>query len=76
MPIYKWVDFQASQPAIASDNEVIDMIIDAVKTLIIKENAEPVALPDKKTAAGIIMSSQTFAGNPWTKFSKIRYWPC
>ena len=38
--------------ALASDNEVIDMLIDAVRLLVIKENVEPWPLPDQKTSAG------------------------
>merc|ERR1712212_95794 len=38
-------------PSIESDNEVIDMIIDTVKELMVKENVEPIALPDNKTSA-------------------------
>merc|ERR1719244_112421 len=38
-------------PSLKSDNEVIDMIIDSVKELMVRENVEPIPLPDNRTSA-------------------------
>merc|ERR1711962_547806 len=39
--------------SLKSDNDVVDMLIDAVKEEMVKENVEPIALPRRETTADI-----------------------
>jgi len=38
-------------PSISNENDVVDMIVDTVKVLMVQENMDPIDLPDKRTSA-------------------------
>jgi len=41
----------AGAPSVSNENDVVDMIVDTVKVLMVEENMDPIDLPDKRTSA-------------------------